>query len=589
MVPGDQSRSRVMKRIAAGTIALLVPVLAYSAYSAAVEREAVIDTIEVPLSVTLRPVGTEPAGAGTANRQPIKIEGARAESATGAAEDTPATSALAPQSTEPESETTESTEAESVETESAESAEAQPESTTSETVSQAEVAAATQSGKDFEATLPESNNLYADLMAGAEPGVADGNSETAGTADSAEDILKYEVLKVSSGDTLMGLLTKIGIERREAYEAIDVLSDVFSPRKLRVGQEIQLAVADEGEAIRLMSLQLRPDIETDVLVDRDDAGQFIALATARNFEETPEWHRGVIDSSLYQAAVDSGVPLGSMMELIRIFSFDVDFQRDIQPADTFEVLYDGYFEETGQLAKTGPVRFARLTLSGKERRYYRYTATDGETDYFNEEGKSVRRALMRTPIDGARLSSGYGMRKHPILGYSKMHTGSDFAAPRGTPVYAAGNGKVLKAGRNGGYGNYIRVRHNSRYETAYAHLNGFARGIKQGARVEQGQIIAYVGTTGRSTGPHLHYEVMVDGKTVNPRSIDLPTGRELNGSELARFEGERQEVERELVALRSATPQLAHAKSEDCVSEATLTSVTAPSREPVNIGAKDGC
>ncbi len=576
MVPGDQSRSRVIKRIAVGTIALLLPILAYSAYSAAIERKAPIDTIEIPLSVTLRPVGQE-----TASRQPLKLESSPVGAEDNAVQAAPAQLASIPETAAPESVTPESATPEPATPELATS-----ESTTSTPES---IASTAQPGKDFEATLPESNYLFADPMAKAAPGEADGNSETAGTVDSAEDILKHEVLTVSSGDTLMGLLTKMGIERREAYEAIDVLSDVFSPRKLRVGQEIQLAVADEGEAIRLMSLQLRPDIETDVVVDRDGEGQFTALATSRSFEETPEWHRGVIETSLYQAAIDSGVPLGSMIELIRIFSFDVDFQRDIQPEDSFEVLYDGYFEETGQLAKTGPVRFARLTLSGKERRYYRYTATDGETDYFNEEGKSVRRALMRTPIDGARLSSGYGMRKHPILGYSKMHTGSDFAAPRGTPIYAAGNGKVLKAGRNGGYGNYIRIRHNSRYETAYAHLNGFARGVRQGVRVEQGQIIGYVGTTGRSTGPHLHYEVLVDGKQVNPRSIDLPTGRELKGSELARFEGQRQSMERELAELRSAAPQLAQKQSDDCVTEATLTAITPQAHEPVSIGANDGC
>ncbi|MBB3066314.1 peptidoglycan DD-metalloendopeptidase family protein [Limibacillus halophilus] len=576
MVPGDQSRSRVIKRIAVGTTALLLPILAYSAYSAAVERQAPIGTIEIPLSVTLRPVGQE-----TASRQPLKLESSPVGAEDNAVQAAPAQLASIPETAAPESATPESATPEPATPELATS-----ESTTSTPES---IASTAQPGKDFEATLPESNYLFADPMAKAAPGEADGNSETAGTVDSAEDILKHEVLTVSSGDTLMGLLTKMGIERREAYEAIDVLSDVFSPRKLRVGQEIQLAVADEGEAIRLMSLQLRPDIETDVVVDRDGEGQFTALATTRSFEETPEWHRGVIDTSLYQAAIDSGVPLGSMIELIRIFSFDVDFQRDIQPEDSFEVLYDGFFEETGQLAKTGPVRFARLTLSGKERRYYRYTATDGETDYFNEEGKSVRRALMRTPIDGARLSSGYGMRKHPILGYSKMHTGSDFAAPRGTPIYAAGNGKVLKAGRNGGYGNYIRIRHNSRYETAYAHLNGFARGVRQGARVEQGQIIGYVGTTGRSTGPHLHYEVLVDGKQVNPRSIDLPTGRELKGSELARFEVQRQGMERELAELRRAAPQLAQKQSDDCVTETTLKAVTPQTHEPVRIGANDGC
>ena len=380
----------------------------------------------------------------------------------------------------------------------------------------------------------------------------------------APDPLRIETLTVEPGDTLMGLLTDAGIARPEAYVAITALEEVFSPRRLRAGQEIKVALAGEAESQKLMSLSLRPDSQTDVLVDREEDGQFVALAKPRELTMSAEYGRGTISSSLYEASLDAGMPHGTLMELIRIYSFDVDFQRDIHEGDSFEALFELHYDEDGNIARTGDVRFASLVLGGKERRYYRYTTSEGETDYFDPEGKSVRRTLMRTPIDGARLSSGFGMRKHPVLGYSKMHKGTDFAAPTGTPIYAAGNGKVVVAGRNGGYGNYIRIRHNSRYQTAYAHLKGFARGISAGTRVEQGQIIGYVGSTGRSTGPHLHYEVLVDGAQVNPRQIKLPTGTVLAGADLEKFQMERAKIEQELASLAITDTQVA-AGDEDCV------------------------
>ena len=197
--------------------------------------------------------------------------------------------------------------------------------------------------------------------------------------------------------------------------------------------------------------------------------------------------------------------------------------------------------------------FAALTLSGQRRELTRFTPSSGKTDYFDQKGRSVRKTLMRTPIDGARLSSGFGMRRHPILGYSRMHRGVDFAAPKGTPIYAAGDGVVERAGRNGGYGKYIRLRHNGSYKTAYAHLSGYAKGVKRGRRVRQGQIIGYVGSTGQSTGPHLHYEVMVNGKQVNPRKIKLPSGEKLKGADLEAFLAIRGETQRLAAAVKAPT------------------------------------
>jgi murein DD-endopeptidase MepM/ murein hydrolase activator NlpD len=224
-----------------------------------------------------------------------------------------------------------------------------------------------------------------------------------------------------------------------------------------------------------------------------------------------------------------------MIQMIRAFSYDVDFQRDVHPGDGFTVMYEREFTEDGAPAREGEVVFASLSLSGKEMALYRYTTRDGETDYFNRRGESVRKALLRTPVDGARISSTFGMRRHPILGYSKMHKGVDFAAPTGTPIYAAGNGTIEEAGPKGAYGNYIRVRHNREIATAYAHLSRISKDVRRGAKVRQGDVIGFVGTTGRSTGPHLHYEVLRNGRQANPMSVDLPTGIVLAGRDLTAF------------------------------------------------------
>jgi murein DD-endopeptidase MepM/ murein hydrolase activator NlpD len=232
-----------------------------------------------------------------------------------------------------------------------------------------------------------------------------------------------------------------------------------------------------------------------------------------------------------------------LVEMIRIFSFDVDFQRELQPGDSFEVLYEALFEDDGSLAKTDGVLYASLTLSGERLDLYNFTPHSGHSDFFDGKGQSVRKTLMRTPIDGARLSSRFGMRKHPVLGYSRLHKGTDFAAPRGTPIYAAGDGVVESAGRNGAYGKYLRIRHNSTYKTAYAHMKRIAKGMRRGKRVRQGQIIGYVGSTGRSTGPHLHYEVLRGGRQVNPLKIKLPSGEKLKAADLESFERQRERID----------------------------------------------
>ena len=233
------------------------------------------------------------------------------------------------------------------------------------------------------------------------------------------------------------------------------------------------------------------------------------------------------------------------MELIRIYSWDVDFQRDINNGDKFEILFEKLFTEKGEFVRTGNVIYGNLLLRTKKYPLYRYETSKGTIDYFDDNGRSARKALLRTPINGARLSSRYGKRRHPILGYNKMHRGVDFAAPRGTPIYAAGRGTIVKLGRNGAYGNYIRIRHGSGLETAYAHLSRFRRGLRVGARVPQGKVIGYEGSTGRSTGPHLHYEILKNSRQINPLTLKMVSGKKLTGKELKLFHSKRTKIEKQ--------------------------------------------
>ncbi|MDH3474113.1 MAG: M23 family metallopeptidase [Rhodospirillales bacterium] len=391
-------------------------------------------------------------------------------------------------------------------------------------------------------------DLESELLAA--PGAAVASFLVAGLDLAEAPSAVSKEVEVGRGDTLMALLVDAGAERRDAHNAITALSEEFSPRELKPGQAIRLAfaatgaTADDAATLRLVSLSLQPGPEREVVVARHPLeGGFEARSIARPLDRALNAGRGTIVSSLFIAGQEANVPGPVMIELIRAFSFDVDFQREIQKDDSFEVLYETFTDINGELAKTGEVLYAALTLSGSRVELYRFTPESGRTDYFGPQGQSVRKTLMRTPIDGARISSGYGKRKHPVLGYTKMHRGTDFAAPRGTPVYAAGDGVIEKAGRNGSYGKYVRIRHNGTYKTAYAHLNGYAKGIRGGQRVKQGQVIAYVGSTGRSTGPHLHYEVHVNGKQANPLRIKLPSGEKLKGGDLEAFQAARIELE----------------------------------------------
>jgi len=365
-------------------------------------------------------------------------------------------------------------------------------------------------------------------------------------------------LKIGRGDTLAGLLTGAGISNAEAQAAISALSKFFNPRRIKNSHQISVTFQTPATGTpaarnpglgRFTGLTIEPDYNTAIVVTRNAKGRFTASKVKKTINRVLTRAEGTIKSSLYVSGRRAGIPNPVLVELIRAYSWDVDFQRDIRPGDGFEVMFERLYDKHGNHVHSGNIRFATLTLSGKRHAIYRHTTRDGTDDYFDELGRSARKALMRTPIDGARLSSGFGKRRHPILGYNKMHQGVDFAASRGTPIYAAGNGVVVKSGRNGAYGRYVKIRHNSRYSTAYAHMRRIHKSARQGKPVKQGQIIGYVGTTGRSTGPHLHYEILVGGRRTNPMRVKMPSGRKLRGKELETFLAARAKTDERFATL----------------------------------------
>ncbi len=352
------------------------------------------------------------------------------------------------------------------------------------------------------------------------------------------DLLVFEprTIELARNDTLVNALTKLKIDRVQAATAIDAMREHVDPRKMRAGQAIDVYLHQES----LLGLVLSPRPGFHVEVFRNEHGfSSVRIDTPLHLEYRVAV--GQITSSIYSAALNAGVPHGIVVKMIRAFSFDVDFQREIRRGDRFEVLYEMFVDEFGTSVRSGEPIYMSLEVSGTELPAYRFATGDGRFDYFNDDGESVRKALLRTPVDGARITSNYGMRT--LFGFTRMHKGVDFGVPSGTPIAAAGDGVVDAIGWRNGYGNYIRLRHNSTYSTAYAHMKGFASNMKKGTRVSQGQTIGYVGSTGRSTGPHLHYEVLVDGKQINPMDLRLPSGETLEGERLRQFQDERARID----------------------------------------------
>jgi murein DD-endopeptidase MepM/ murein hydrolase activator NlpD len=356
------------------------------------------------------------------------------------------------------------------------------------------------------------------------------------------------LLVVERGDTLMTLLQDTGLAAADAHAIAAAIARHLPPRALRPGQEI-IVVPETADPTRAREVEIIPDATRRIRVRPTESAGY--EATVEETEQIRHLVRaeGEIGSSLYEDMAAAGVPPGLIMSLIRAFSHAVDFQRDLQPGDRFAVMFERFRDPDGALIQHGEGIYAELRLRDRALRIWRHTPAGGSPDWYDERGESVRRALLRTPLDAARISSGFGMRRHPILGYSRMHRGVDFAAPTGTPVYAAGDGTVAFAGWRGDYGRTVILRHSGGISTLYAHLSTIPGGIRAGARVRQGQVIGRVGSTGMSTGPHLHYEVHRNNVAVNPASIRMLAGRTLQGRELAAFRTERARIDRQFAAL----------------------------------------
>ena len=342
--------------------------------------------------------------------------------------------------------------------------------------------------------------------------------------------------KVSSGESLNIILEKYEIPKLEIKKIKKELSKKKNLNNLKINQLIKFTI-DKGNQKKIINfffpisrtkkIQLVRNLKND---------NFETKEIIKNLNKKIIFKEGKISQSLYRSAVQSNIRPNIIVEFARIYGFQVDFQRDIKKNDAYQIIYEIFQDEDGKIFETGKIIFANLMLSGQENSLYLFVDKKKNEEHYDLNGKSVRKALMKTPINGARLSSSFGMRKHPILGFNKMHKGTDFAAKEGTPIMASGDGKIIRARWCGGGGNCVKIKHNSTYSTVYAHLSKFASGIKEGVRVKQGRIIGYVGSTGMSTGPHLHYEVIENKKKINSQKLKLPSGKTLSGENRKLFE-----------------------------------------------------
>ncbi|WP_435149160.1 peptidoglycan DD-metalloendopeptidase family protein [Candidatus Pelagibacter bacterium nBUS_32] len=350
---------------------------------------------------------------------------------------------------------------------------------------------------------------------------------------------KYKTIKhkIKAGETFVKILEHYDIDQQEIIEIKNSVSKKFNLNKMNIQQSIQFSLDQTSNKIKEFIFQIS-NTQKIYLTRNIDDNKFNQKIISIQLDKKIFYKENVILQSLYRSATDENIPANIIIEFARIYGFQVDFQRDIRKQDKFQMMYEVFSNEKGEIIETGEILFANLKLSGQDNTLY-YFDSEGHEGHYDKNGKSVQKALMKTPINGARLSSSFGMRKHPIDGFNKMHKGTDFAAPKGTPIMASGNGIIKKAGWCGGGGNCVKIRHNSTYETIYAHMSKFARGIKNGVRVKQGQTIGYVGSTGKSTGPHLHYEVIVNGKKVNSQKLKLPSGKILKGEQRKIFETSR--------------------------------------------------
>jgi murein DD-endopeptidase MepM/ murein hydrolase activator NlpD len=352
-----------------------------------------------------------------------------------------------------------------------------------------------------------------------------------------------KILTIGRGDSLMSLFTKVGTEPEEAAAIIDAFAPIFGAKDLKQGQEIRFSLvpapSDTGqlEPIKVSIYAKGRHLAT---VMRNRGGDYVASPESIGHDDksVQASSRATLYSSFYHAALHQRVPADTIHKLLRVHSYDVDFKQRVKPGDSFEMFFDG-----GNDDEAGELLYTSMTIAEQSRKFYRFRTPDDVVDYYDEQGNSAKKFLMRNPVKGGRYTSGFGDRRHPLLKYLRQHTGVDWAAPSGTPILAAGDGTVEKVGREGGYGNYVRIRHVNGFATAYGHMLRFAQGMEKGVAVKQGQVIGYVGSTGLSTGPHCHFEVMVNNQFVNPMTIQVPRGLQLTGRQLAEFQRERRRIE----------------------------------------------
>ena len=386
----------------------------------------------------------------------------------------------------------------------------------------------------------EDDDAFGDLYAGAET----------------------KTLKVGRGDSLSSLLTKSGTELPQANEIIETLAPIFAAKDLRSGQEMRLtlvpAPSDTGqmEPVKVAIYAKGNHLATAA---RNRKGEFVASAEPIGDDDKVQQAsaRPTLYTSFYHAALKQEIPADTILKLLRIHSYDVDFKKRVKAGDSFEMFFDGNHND----GEVGELLYTSMTIDGQIRNFYRFRTPDDMVDYYDERGNSAKKFLMRNPVKGGRYTSGFGKRRHPLLKRVRMHTGVDWAAPSGTPILAAGDGTVERVGRHGGYGNYVRIRHANGFVTAYGHMRRFAAGVEPGVTVKQGQTIGYVGSTGFSTGPHLHFEVMVDKDFVNPMTIQVPRGLQLTGRQLAEFQRERRRIET-LMQTDPVTTRVAEASAQ---------------------------
>ncbi len=355
--------------------------------------------------------------------------------------------------------------------------------------------------------------------------------------------------RIKSNDSIINVLKEFGIVDDEINLIIKKLKEK-KLTKIYPGRTIEIVTKKNSNNLNAL-INLKYKVSSTLSIEvRREQNDFRVYENILKLYKKEVVLNNKIENNLYSAAVEAGIEPNIIIEFARIYGFEIDFQRDLRKGDTFEIYYERFEDSKGRVRDTGKIIYASMNVNNRDISLYGYEEKD-EIEYYDINGKSIVKSLMKTPINGARLSSAFGMRKHPILGFNRLHAGTDFAAPSGTPIMASGSGVVTRARWCGGGGNCVKIKHNSTYETVYAHMKNFAKGIREGKRVRQGQIIGYVGSTGLSTGPHLHYEVHVNKKKVNSQKLKLPSGKILKGDARKDFELKRIKIDLKLAELKS--------------------------------------